>query len=103
MRTIEQEYFKPGDLLSVYEQPGLDEEVLWRIIFVFGHRNESESVPVLVEALQNESWLVRTEAAVGLSRFEPRQVLEDMKALRNDSRSFVRQNAKWVIEKMKSN
>lgn len=95
--------FKLGDLLSVYEQPGQDEEVIWRIIFVFGHRNESESVPVLVEALQNESWLVRTEAAVGLSRFEPRQVLEDMKALRNDSRSFVRRDAKWVIEKMKSN
>ena len=94
--------FKPDDLLSAYNQLGVSEETQWRIIYVFGHRQEAESVPVLVDALQNESWIVNNEAAVGLSRFNAQQVLDKMKALKNDNRPFVRQNAKWVIKNVKS-
>ena len=93
--------FKPDDLLSAYNQLEVTEETQWRIIYVFGHRQEAESVPVLVEALQNESWLVHNEAVVGLSRFKPEQVLDQMKAFKKDSRPFVRKNAKWVIDKLK--
>ena len=94
--------FRAEDLLLVYNQLGVSEETQWRIIYVFGHRQEAEFIPVLVDALQNESWLVNNEAAVGLSHFGPELVLDQLKELKNDSRPFVRRNAKWVIEKLKS-
>lgn len=90
-------YFNADDLLEVYKESEANEEVQWRVVFVFGHRQEAESIPFLVKALQNKSWLVHTEAAVGLCRFEQTEVLKEMKTLRNDSRLFVRNNAIWVI------
>ena len=54
------------------------------------------------EALKNESWLVNNEAAVGLARFEAEQFLPEMKILKNDSRTYVWQNAIWVINNLKS-
>ncbi|KPK82908.1 MAG: hypothetical protein AMS27_13670 [Bacteroides sp. SM23_62_1] len=94
-------YFVPDDLISLYNESGTREEIRWRIIFVFSHRNEPGSVPILLKAFQEESWLVHTEAAVGLSRFSPEQVIPEMKALKNDSRPFVRNNSRWVIHQMK--
>lgn len=93
--------FKADELISVYNQKGVSEETKWRIIYVFGHRNEVEFIPVLVEALQNESWLVHNEAAVGLCRFNPKHAMDHIKALKNDSRPFVRNNARWLMAKMK--
>ena len=94
-------HFNTNGLLSVYNNPGINEKVQWRIIYVFGHRKEVESIPFLVQALKNESWLVNTEAAVGLCSFEKEQVLKEMKALKNDSRPFVRNNVNWVLKQLK--
>jgi len=94
-------YFIADDLISVYHEPGVREEVQWRIIFVFGHRKEPESLPMLVEALQEESWLIHTEAAEDLCRFDPEQVIPEMKALKNDTRPYIRNNSRWVIHQMK--
>jgi len=94
-------HFNADNLLSVYNNPVADEEVQWRITFVVGHRKEVESIPFLVQALQNESWLVNTEAAVGLCSFEKERVLKEMKALKNDSRPFVRNNVIWVLKQLK--
>ena len=92
------DYFDPDDLISVYNEHDTGDEVKWRIVCIFGHRDEPESIPLLVEALQDESWLVHTEAAVGLCRFEPEQVITEMKKLKNDSRNYVRNNSRWVIK-----
>ena len=77
------------------------EETRWRIVFIFGYRNEPESLPLLLEAFQDESWLIRTEAAVGLCRFDAERVIPEMKKMENDSRSFIRNNARWVIRKIR--
>ncbi len=93
--------FKSNDLISLYKQANVSEESRWRIVYVFGKRNEPESLPFLFEAFQNESWLIHTEATVALSRFEADQLLGEIKVLKNDSKSFIRNNAKWVIRQLK--
>jgi HEAT repeat protein len=93
-------YFVPEDLISLYNDPDVSEKVRWRIVYVLGHRNESESVPALLKAFRAESWLVHTEAAVGLCRFHPEEIIPEMKALKNDPRPYIRDNSRWVIRQM---
>ena len=98
---ITSDHFDASKLLETYEEPGTGEEVRWRIVFVFGHRDEPESIPVLVKAMQEESWLVHTEAAVGLCRFDPEYVIPEMKSLRNDPEKHIRNNSRWVMKSIK--
>ena len=93
--------FFPDELISLYHKPGLSEDIQWRIAYIFGHRNEPESVPYLVEMLKEESWLVHTEAAIGLCRFQPDRVIPEMKALKRDPRTYIRKNSRWVICRIK--
>lgn len=95
-------HFKADRLFDAYHDPGTGEETQWRIIYIFGHRDEPESVPILIEALQDESWLVHTEAAVGLNRLDPDKVIPALETLMNDSREYVINNATWVIRNLKS-
>ena len=94
-------YFAANELISIYNRPDVNEVLRWRIVFIFGHRKAPESVPLLLIALQDESWLIHTEAAVGLCRFNKEMVIPEMKALKKDSRAYVRSNSKWVIDRMK--
>ena len=48
---ITSSYFKSDALHSIYKQSEVNQEIQWRIIFVFGHRKEAESLSVLVESL----------------------------------------------------
>jgi len=93
--------FKPDNLISVYNKSEASEEVQWRITYVFGKRKEEKSIPFLMEALQNESWLVHNEAAVALSRFNPERVTEELEKKTNDERSFVSKNSKWILRQFK--
>jgi hypothetical protein len=94
-------FFVSDDLITLFNESDIREEIKWRIIFIFGHRNEPESVPILVKALQHKSWLIHTEAAVGLCRFSPEQVIPEMKELKNDPETYIRNNSRWVIDQMK--
>lgn len=95
------EYFDADALISVFSEPGSGEEVKWRITYIFGHRAGPESISLLTEALQDEYWLVHTEATVGLCRFKPENVIPEMTKLKNDSRTYVRNNSRWVIQNIK--
>jgi len=77
------------------------EEVRWRIVCIMGNRELPESLPLLVNALRDPSWLVYNEAAVGLSRMPADQVQQAMKELLNDSNPLVVKNARWVIGRVK--
>ena len=90
----------PGELIDLYKQPGTREETRWRIVYVLGNREMPESLPLLVEALRNPSWLVYNEAAVGFSRILSEKVIPLIKELLNDSNKQVSSNAKWVIERL---
>lgn len=94
-------HFNAAKLLDAYNDPRLSEEEQWRIVYIFGHRDEPESIPLLTEALQNESWLVYTEAAVGLCRFDPEYVISEMKKLRNDPEKHIRNNSRWVMKRIR--
>ncbi len=91
--------FIPEKLVNLYKQSGILEETRWRIVFVLGHRNVPESLPLLIEALRDPGWLVYNEAAVGLSRMPSEMVNPVMKELLKDPGSRIRSNAKWVIVK----
>ena len=94
-------YFAANELISLYNKPDVSEEVRWRIVFIFGHRDVLESLQLLMEAFRDESWLVHTEAAAGLCRYNPEKVIHEMQALKKDSRAYVRNNSHWVINKMR--
>jgi HEAT repeat protein len=94
-------YFEADELVSLYNDPGTGEEVKWRIVFVFGHRDDPGSIPLLIRALQDDSWLVYTEAAVCLSRLDPERVLPAMQALKNDPVTHIRNNSRCVIRNIK--
>ena len=98
---VTSDYFNADDLISVFNEQGSGEEIKWRITYIFGHRQEPESLSLLLDALQDRSWLVHTEAAVGLCRFETEKVNVEMTKLKNDSRDYVRNNSRWVINHMK--
>jgi len=93
----------PGELVDLYKRSGTPEEIRWRIVYVLGNREMPESLPLLVAALRDPSWLVYNEAAVGISRMQSEIVIPLVKGLLNDSNKQVSSNAKWVIEKRKGN
>jgi len=92
--------FEPDKLIQVYTNPKMSEEIQWRIIYVFGQRNNDESIPFLCEALKNESWLVHTEAAVSLIHFDKSKVLTELDVLKNDSSKIVRNNVEWIVAQL---
>jgi len=92
--------FEADKLLQVYANPEMSEEIQWRIINVFGQRNDSESIPFLCEALKNKSWLVHTEAAVSLIRFDKSKVCAELEILKNDSSNTVRNNVEWIVAQL---
>lgn len=94
-------HFIHEKLVDLYKQPETPEEVRWRIVFVLGHRKVPESLPLLIEALRDPDWLVYNEAIVGLCRIKPEKVIPGMKELLEDASSNVRNNARWVINKLK--
>jgi len=94
-------HFYPGELVDLYKQSGTPEETRWRIVFIMGHRDVPESLPLLVEALRDPGWLVYNEAAVGLSRLPSEKVNPRMKELLADPDFQVRSNARLVIKKLK--
>ena len=98
---ITTKHFLPEKLVDLYKQSGTVEETRWRIVFVLGHREVPESLPLLVEALRDPGWLVYNEAAVGLSRLPSEKVNPRMKELLKDPGYQVRSNAQWVIKKLK--
>lgn len=96
---ITSDHFDAAKLIEIFNETGTGEEVRWRIVFVFGHRDEPESVPMLIETLQDESWLVHTEAAVGLSRLEAGKVIPQLEMLKGDRRKYIRNNVEWLVKK----
>jgi len=91
----------PGELVDLYKQSGTPEEVRWRIVYILGNRELPESLPLLVQALRDPSWLTYNEAAVGLSRMPADKVIPAMKELLNDSNPMVVKNANWVMDNIK--
>lgn len=87
-------------LLSVYYLPDIDEEVQWRIVYVLSQRINSANIPFFCEALKSESWLVRTESAIALTKLNKEEVLKQLVVLQNDSAEVVRNNARWVIREL---
>ena len=98
---ITTKHFLPEKLVDLYKQSGTVEETRWRIVFVLGHREVPESLPLLIEALRDPGWLVYNEAAVRLSRMAPEKVNPLMKELLKDPGSRVSRNAQWIIGKLK--
>lgn len=99
---ISTRHFSADRLLTLYNESGISEDIRWRIVYIFGHRNEPESVPLLLEAFTDKSWLVHTEAAVCLCTFDPEQIIPEMKTLKNDPGEYIRNNSRWVIRQMKN-
>jgi len=91
----------PEKLVDLYNHSETVEEVRWRIVYIMGNRELPESLPLLVNALRDPSWLNYNEAAVGLSRMPADQVIPAMKELLNDSNPLVVKNADWVIRNRK--
>lgn len=83
-------------LTSAYHLPEVNEEVQWRIVYVLGQRNDSENIAFFCEAMKSESWLVRTESAIALTKQNKEMVLKQMESMQNDSSEIVRNNANWV-------
>lgn len=98
---VTSEHINPEQLISLYEQPETTEEVRWRITYIFGNRDLQESLPLLVDALQEPSWLISNEAAVGLSRMEGEEVTQKIGELIKSDDPRVVKDAKWVIVKIK--
>lgn len=98
---VSTDYIIPGELVVLYKQDGIPEEVRWRIVYVMSHREVPESLFLLLDALGDPSWLVCNEAAVGLSRLPAEKVMPTMKELLKDPNPRVVKNAKWVIKNKK--
>ncbi|WP_297085615.1 HEAT repeat domain-containing protein [uncultured Draconibacterium sp.] len=95
---------KPDDrqLMAAFYATETNEEVKWRIVYVFGERKNIAYIPFLCQALKHNSWLVRTEAAVGLLHFEKDLVIDEINSLQTDSLPGVRENANWVLSRLKA-
>jgi HEAT repeat protein len=90
-------------LVGLYTTPESTEEIRWRIVYVFGNRELPESLPLLVEALQDPSWLIHNEAAVGLSRMKEEKVIPELDALLKSGDARLVKDVKWVEDKIKAN
>lgn len=96
-------YIIPAELVNLYKLSGTPEEVRWRITYIFGNRELSESLPLLVDALQDPSWLISNEATVGLSRMASEMVLPEIEDLLKNDDPRVVKDAKWVKKQLKVN
>lgn len=88
------------ELGVIYHQPDMNEEIQWRIVYILGKRNKPGSVEILCEALKNESWLVRTEAAVALSLSDIEEVEMELGAMKDNPSEYVRKNVNWIFRRI---
>lgn len=93
----------PEKLTNLFHLSDTPEEVRWRIVFIMGNRILPETLPLLIHALRDPSWLVCNEAAVQLSCMPEEQVIPAMEGLLNDSNPRVVKNTQWVIRRVKGN
>jgi HEAT repeat protein len=98
---IHSDDLSPDDFFSIYNRPGVSEEVQWRIVYTLGHSKNPDFIPFFVEALQNEKWLVNNEAALSLCHFNAKHVMTALKSLKSDRRPFTKKNVKWVKQHLK--
>ncbi len=78
------------------------EDAQWRVVYILGQRKAPESLSFLSKALKNKYWLVRTEAAVALSRCNAELVEMELEPLKNDTAYFVRANINWILRQLGS-
>lgn len=95
-------HFEGDQLFAIYNDPESCEEVKWRIVYVWGHRQEDQSIPFLIKALQDESWLVHTEAAIGLSQLNPMMVIPGLNGLQDDQPLYIQNNVRWILNQFKN-
>ncbi len=98
---INSPHLETEKLFSVYQNPATNEMVQWRIVYVLGQQRNPDNIPFLCDALKNKSWLVHTEAAVSLIRFEKERILKKVETMQNDSSKIVRNNVEWIVSQLK--
>jgi len=99
---ITNQHIFQDQLINLYNQPGTAEEVRWRITYVMGKREDlPESLPFLLQALKDTSWLVSNEAALGLIRMPAKKVMTGLKGHLKHDNPRVARDARWVIRRLK--
>ena len=98
---ISSRLFHADEFISLYNKPDVTEKTKWRIVYIISHRREKEMIPLLSEAFREESWLIHTEAAIALSRFEEELIIPEMNKWVHDPRPYVANNSRWVIKHLK--
>lgn len=97
---VRSEHFKAEKVLALFNNDTICDEVRWRVVYIFGYREEPESLPLLLKAFKDDSWLVHTEAAVALSRRDAKEIIPEMETLKNHDKYFVRDNSRWVTSQL---
>jgi len=74
----------------------------WETVRILGIINSEKFTEPLIEALRDEEWMVRNEAAVALSRINSDKAAELLIVLLKDKNSYVREEAAWILGEIKS-
>jgi HEAT repeat protein len=88
-------------LIRVLDDDGWPETSRRYTCWILSKIESMDVLGALTEALRDESWLVRNEAAVSLARINHEMSVEPLKRMLKDEKPHVREEAAWVLGEMK--
>jgi HEAT repeat protein len=74
----------------------------WEVVNVLGRIKSENSVDVLVETLKDKEWMVSNEAVAALVRINSKRAVKPLKKLLDHPEPRVRQDAAWILKKLKN-
>ena len=97
-QLIDASHLNVDILIDIYQQEREDEEIRWRITYIMRMRNTIDTIAFLINALQDESWLVYNEAAVGLKGLLNEDLTATLISIINETKNEqTRAAARWII------
>jgi HEAT repeat protein len=73
----------------------------WNACWILGRIESQKALGALTDALRDESWLIRNEAAVSLARIKHEMSIEPLIRMLKDEKHHAREEAAWILDEMR--
>ena len=89
-------------LCEIVENEKSSKIAKWEAIRILGTLEQPELSELFLQKLYDSDWMIRSEAAVVLSKFNPEFVVEPLIKIMKDKNDFVGEEVIWILGELKA-
>ena len=89
-------------LVKILNDENSSKTAQWEAIRILGQKNPGKHTALFIEALKDDDWMIRNQAAVILARLKAPKTVDPLINLLNDENRHTREEAAWILGEMKS-